>query len=91
MSIMQAFSYVINVSQNGKHVFRTDPDTLVDSDKAKVVYVDICSRFPPEQGFDVELSEWRCFGTRMALRARASDGSSVRPEQRTSRGNIRKK
>lgn len=68
--MMNAVSYVINVSQHGRHVFRTDPDSLRDEDTAKVVYVILCKKFTAKQGFDVDLSVWRCGGTRIAERAR---------------------
>ncbi len=62
---MQALSYIINVAQNGRHLFRTDPDTILDEDTAKAVYVDMCKRYPARQGFSLALTEWRCSGKQM--------------------------
>lgn len=52
-------SYSINVSENGKFLFRTEeqPGLITDPDVQHVVEA-IALRFPKAEGFQVQLIQW---------------------------------
>jgi hypothetical protein len=48
----------INISKNGEHYFATAPRSLVDEDKAKRVHLDLKSKYPETEGYNVEIMLW---------------------------------
>lgn len=52
-------TYTINVSKNGKHLFRTEeqPSGLEDCDQERVS-LEIALKFPPSEGYEAVLIIW---------------------------------
>lgn len=50
-------NYDICVSLHGKYYFNANPRNT-SREQAMAIYHDLANRFPPDQGFKVELTEW---------------------------------
>lgn len=56
-------SYKINIAKNNEHYFATAEHSLPDFEKANAVYKDLLQKFPPVDGFKLELTNWNKVGT----------------------------
>lgn len=57
--------YVINVSQNGKHVFATAEHSLRDEYAARHVYSLMLNKFPASEGYVIDVTLWKATGHRV--------------------------
>lgn len=55
-------NYVLNVSLNGQHIFRTAKDDIVRADYAETLYKLFIEKFPPEKGYSVDVMQWEEIG-----------------------------
>lgn len=60
-------NYVINVSQNGKHLFRTAEDSVSYYELPRVVR-ELVKRFPKSEGFAISVTRWQNSGTEMTMK-----------------------
>lgn len=54
--------YEINVSLNGRHFFATDKRSITTERALKEVYPIIKEKFPPEEGYDILVSQMETKG-----------------------------
>lgn len=54
--------YEINVSLNGQHFFATHARSLIDETKTRQVWFQMRKRFPISEGYQMELTFWKCSG-----------------------------
>jgi hypothetical protein len=54
--------YQINVSENGKHLFSTEPGTMYSEETAMKAFSRIKERFTSDDGFQVDITYWNCVG-----------------------------
>ena len=64
--MMKPSHYVINVSQNGSHLFRTG-SSLTNTQNAREVFLRLCLAFPVSDGYKVDISYWRGSSQPLAL------------------------
>jgi hypothetical protein len=55
--------YEINVSLNGVHYFATSERSITTHEKMLSVYQSLRAAFPPGDGFEISVTEWRRVGT----------------------------
>lgn len=55
--------YEINVTLDGKHFFATAERSIVDREKLAHVYVELQTRFPKQDGFDLQVTQYETRGT----------------------------
>lgn len=61
--------YEINVSLNGKHLFATAERSITNNLKAEKVYLIFKEKFPEEEGYEIEITEWNKLGKRIDMDA----------------------
>ena len=54
--------YRINVAQNGRHFFATDPESTWTKEKAKELYKTIKKKFPESEGYTIMVTYWYSIG-----------------------------
>lgn len=54
--------YEINVALNGRHFFATDKRSITYSAKLKEVYEVFVEKFPPEEGYTIDVTYWETVG-----------------------------
>ena len=59
--------YEINVALHGQHFFATAQRSCVTYMQAKRVYEELRKRFPPEEGFSVEIRKWETIGKEVEI------------------------
>ena len=61
--------YEINVSKNGHHVFATAERSLTTITATHVLYKLFKEKFPPEEGYLIEVTEWEKRGQEIKMEA----------------------
>lgn len=56
------YSYTINVSLNGKHLFTTSDRSLTYQEKAKEVYDILKEKFTEAEGYSITVIQWEKHG-----------------------------
>lgn len=59
--------YEINVSLNGKHLFATAERSITNNLKAEKVYLIFKEKFPEEEGYEIDITEWNKVGKRIDM------------------------
>lgn len=68
--------YQINVALNGRHFFDTGK-SITDSEKAKLVFAALITRFTREAGFEVTVTRWEAKGQDMTALTRELIGAGL--------------